>query len=534
MANKRRQTIEAYAPVLGIKTDMPPELLDVRAQPTGQNFKCYYGINQKEYGTTLFATGVAAVVSGVPTMIFAATFPGAVSVLQVMTPSNVFIYTGGADSFVNDGQSFSGTYNDYWTATLFADRLFYTNGVDPIQMKSSYSATGTNLPSAVSPTTFNAWCLQGLNGFLNLYHTFENGTEYYKRVRWSAQAPLTYAAGTADFSSGVAGAQDIDDGEGALQTALPLAGGMALYFENSIHFQNFVGGDAVFNFQKMIPGIGIPGRRCAFGYQEVNYLLTYHNIYRYFGGYYLDPIGDPINKAIFGELNQQYINTSFIDFDKRDGELLINIPTGTATSPNVCWVYRVADKTWARKLREHSSAGVFQLQSGLTIGELLGNIGVQNFRFGEAANQVSAAIKLFGDPSGRIVQHDIAAFSLSQTGTATAQAYIYESPDLTGNKAVDPQDGSVGEFVMTTQRWQRISLEMHGNGSAHVWTSTDRGQSFQELDQSPVALITTGTQHFLDIDCNSPFIRVRVTNSGLDEFVGVRYLKLDFVPGQPV
>lgn len=529
---KRRKTVEIYAPTIGIKADAPSEMLDPRAVSSGQNFKCFFGLNQKEYGTTIWATGTTPTVSGAPTMIFSATFP-TISVLEVITPTNVYQYVAGSDSYTNDGQTFTSTYTDFWSGLMYNNTFIYGNGVGNLQYKTAYNSTGTNMPSAVTPTTFNAWGLLAINGFLNLYHTFENQTEYYKRVRWSAQGPLVYSAGTTDFASGVAGAQDIDDGEGNLMAAVPLAGGAALYFENSIHYQSFVGGDAVWNFQKMIPGVGVPGRRCAFGYQEVNYLLTLNNIYRYYGGYYLDPIGEPIKKYLFSEFNQAAANTAWLDFDKHEAELLVYIPTGTATQPDVCWVYRVADQAWSRKSRKHSSSGYFSKQSGLTIGQLVGPIGGQNFTFGEAAVKISASVKLYGDPSGRVVAHDTTVYSLSQTGTNIAQTYTYDTPDITGNRKVDPMDNSQDEFVITYQRWQRANIAMKGNGTANVSYSTDHGNTYATFAQSPVTLVAQGTNYLLDMDISNPYIRLRIENTGLNDFLAVSYVKLDFIPGPP-
>lgn len=527
---KRRQTLEIYSPVLGLMSNMMPELLDPRAAASGQNFKTYFGVNQKEYGTSLWATTTGAVFSSAPTMIYAATFP-AFSVLEVATPTNIYQYDAGSDSYINDGQTYTGTYNDYWSGLMFADKFIFTNGKDPMQIKQAYNSTATNLASAVSPTTFNAWCLGALNGFLNLYHVFENQVEFYKRVRWSAQAPLTYSAGTTDFSSGVAGAQDIDDGEGNLMQAVPLAGGMVLYFENSIHYQSFVGGDQVWQFQKMVPGVGIPSRRGAVGYQEVNFFMTNNNIYRYYGGLYLDPIGDEIKQSFFAELNQNAINTVWLDYDKKEAELLINIPTGTSMTPNVTWVYRVIDKAWLRRIRAYSSGANYGKQTGLTFGQVTTPFGAQNYTYGDCSVQIGANTKLYGDINGRVVKNDITVYSQSVNGTQVAQTYIYDTPDLTGNQAVDPADGSKAEFVTTNQRWQRISAELYGSGLMNILCSTDHGNTFTELSQSPITLSPTATTYMLDMDVSNPFIRIRFQNTGLNDFVAVRYAKLDFLPG---
>lgn len=515
---------------MGIKSDAPTDLLDPRSQPTGTNFKCYYGVNQKEFGTSLYATNTAAVLPGVPTFIYEANFPNS-AILQVHGPTFVYGYSSGGDSYFNDGQTFTGTYNDAWSGVMHNDAYVYVNGLSPLQYKATFSATGTNVPSAVSPTTFSAWSLLSLRDHLLLYHVFENGGEYFKRVRWSKKGALTYTAGTTDFASGVAGGLDIQDCEGEIKGAIPLSGGAAVYADNSIHYQYWVGGDEVWRFQKTVSGIGTVGRRTFVSYAGVNYFLANDNIYSYAGGDTPTPIGNPIKQAFFGEVNQEAIKTAFLDFDPIENELLVSVAIGTATQPNMCWVYRVKDDAWARKARNHSASAVFSRRSGLTIGELIGNIGAQNFTFGDALLRAEAGVKIFGDPSGRITKHDPTRWSLSQTGTNVAQPYTYETPDITGNKAQDPYDGDSVQFISDFQRWQRLSISIKGTGTSDITYSTDYGQTFIPFAASPVTLSPSGTTHLLDMDVSNPTIRLRATNTGLNEFIAVRYAKLDFIPG---
>lgn len=536
---KRHRSIEIYAPTIGIKSDAPTNLLDPRAQVAGQNFKCYYGVNQKEYGTSLYATGTGSVLPQPPNFIYDAKFPDS-DILQVATPTNIYAYTGALDAFVSDGQIFTGTFTDFWSGVMHNDNFIYTNGVNPIQVKTTFSATGTNMASAVSPNTYKAWSLASLKDHLCLYHTFVGPTEKFKRVQWTIKGPLTLSAGTTDFDSGTAGAIDLQDANGEIKCGVPLGAGVAVYAEHSIHLQTWVGGDQIFQFDKVSPNIGTPGRRTVFSYSDVNYFLSDANVFSFDGGS-LNPIGDPIKKALFSEVNQANISSAFLDYDYNENELLINVPTGTSTTPDVCWVYRIGDDSWARKLRAHTCAGLFSRRSGLTIGELVGNIGAQNWTFGEALVRVDSQVRLMGDPSGRVVKHDITRYSVSVSGTNQAQVYTIDTPDIVGNtirgdngysvRPVDPYTGDVVEYTTTYQRWQRLTLEAYGTGTAIVSYSTDRGNTFTPFSSSPLTLVVNGTSHWMDMDVSSPFIRIRISNTGQNEFVGVRFMKLDFLPG---
>lgn len=528
---KRRQIVEILAPTLGIKADAPTDILDPRSQPTGQNFKNYFGINQKEYGTSLYATGVTAVLNTPINHLYEAQFPNA-AVLQIFTPVSVYKYTSSGDTYAVDGQTFTGTFSDYWSSVVHNDALLYSNGIDPIQVKPSVGATGTNLQSAVSPTTYKAWGLVSFREHLNLYHTIENGTEYYKRVRWTKKGVLSYSAGTTDFESGTAGAIDVQDCEGEIKLAAPLADGtLAVYSERSIHIQYFVGGDEIYRFEKAVSGVGTPSRRGVVSYEGVNFVFSHDNVYIYYGGSDVKPIGDPIRKYMFSELNGSAIGNVYVEYDPTEREALFHIPTGSNEFPDTTWVYRIQDDAWARLKRNYTAYGRTTRKTGLTWGELTGNWGAQNYNWGFAQIRVDAALRVYGDRSGRVVKVDKTVYSLSESGTTSAQTYIYETPDITSATIVDPNNKTRVDFTSVDKRWSQYIVQMTGNGTAAVFYSIDKGATFQEFPDSPVTLNPANTTYALDLEERGEQIRMRIVNTGLNEFVGVGYQKIEFLPG---
>ena len=541
---KRHRSIELYAPTKGLKVDLPSTLVETSYVVNGQNFKNYYGVNQKEYGTTLYATGTGSVFTAAPNAIFNCYFPDA-NVLQIMTPKGVYTYTASGDTFVSDGNTFTNTYTDFWSGIIYNGAFIYVNGVAPVQYKSTYNVTGTNMPSLVSPTTYSAFSVQALNDHLCLYHVFANGVEYYKRVMWSIKGGLTYSAGTTDFASGTAGAQDVQDCEGEIKCAVPLGMNTMVYSERSIHLQTYVGGTDVYNFYKMVSGIGTPSRRGVLGYGDINYLFSHDNIYAYYGGSDLRPIGDAVKKMLYSEFNSAAASVVYMDYDALEKELIVAIPTGTSTMPDTNYVYRINDDAWSRKKRNHTCAGTFTRQTGLTIGQLQGPIGAQNWTFGDQKVTINSLTRLFGEPSGRIVKQDSTVYTLSQTGSNVAQSYSVDSKDFVGDNlgmawgsrespntgANDPKTGDISEFTTTFKRWQRLTLDMKGYGSASINYSTDQGVSYAAFGASPVTLSSTGTRHLLDFDLKSQYIRFQIVNTGTNDFLGWTYAKLDFVPG---
>lgn len=534
---KRHRSVEFYAPTAGIRTDLPSTLVDPRNITTGENFKNYYGVNQKEYGTSLYATGTGSVFTSTPNAIFNCAFPDA-NVLQIMTPAGVYTYTASGDTYVSDGRTFTGTYTDFWSGLVYNGDFIYANGKDPVQVKTSYNVTGTNMASLVSPTTYTAYAVAALNDHLCLYHVFANGDEFYKRVMWSIKGALTLVAGTTDFASGLAGAQDIQDCEGEIQTAAQLGMNMIVYAERSIHLQTYVGGQDVYNFYKMVSGVGTPSRRGVLSYGDINYIFSQDNIYAYYGGYDVRPIGDEVRRTLYAEYNSAAANTVFLEYDPAESELIVAVPTGTSTMPNTNYVYRVQTKSWSRKLRNHTCAGNYTRQTGLTIGQLIGPIGAQNYTFGEQKVSVDSIQRLYGDPGGQIVKADPTTYTLSQTGTNVIQTYSVDSMDFVGDMkqspntgANDQETGDITEFTTTYKRWQRLTLDMKGYGTASINYSTDQGNTYATFGGSPITLSSTGKRHLLDFDLKSQYVRFQIVNTGTYDYLGWTYAKLDYVPG---
>lgn len=521
----RAQLIEIYAPTLGRKHDAPTTIIDHRAMPDGTNGKMYYGANQKEYGTTLFSTGaLSAPISG----IFDAKFPGG-SILQVFTHTGVYRHSSTADAFVADGQTFLGTFTDFWNGLVHNNVFVYTNGSDPIQYKPSYGATGTVMNSAITVDTYKSWALGSIRDHLVLYHTVENGTEYHKRVRWTKSGVLTFV-GTADFGTGTAGAIDLQDIEGEIKTAVPLGITYAIYGDRSVHIQNWVGGEEIYQFTKTLSNIGTPSRRGVVSVGDVNYFIGQDSFYAYYGGDDLRDIAESVRDHIFSEINRPQMQYSFVEYDEVDNEVIFHIPTGGSTQPNVAWVYRLENKSWSKQMRDYTASGRTTRFSGTTWGDMSGNWGSPTSKWGDYYLNEGATISLYGDQSGRVVKKDKTVNTLSYSGTTTNQAYTYVTPDLIGFQVEDPYDKSKIQYTMDNHRWLGVSVEATGTGSLLVEYSTNKGSTYVAYPQSPLTVTPSGTTHTLQVDYTAPYTRLRFSHTGSGS-IGITYVALDFVPG---
>lgn len=532
---KRDVAIEILSPTEGIHKELGESFITLRSTPNCLDANAYYGMVQKDYGTTLFATGTGAVLGAPINLLYEADFVAA-KVVEVFTHTGMYKYTSSADTFVLDvaTANYSGTFTDFWSACVHNEALIYGNGVDLLQYKASYNSTGTVL-AGVATGSYKANVVVSFANHLNVYNTTENGANSPKRVRWTKAGALGYT-GT-DWTGGTAGFVDLQDMEGKLMTAEKIGNaGVVIYGENSIHMQEWVGGTDVFRFTKMITNLGTPSRRGVVANDTTHYFLGRDNIYMYNGGRDISPIGDAIKAQYVADISQSNIEYAFIDYIKDDDEIRVHIPTGTNTQPDTCYVCKVKDNyAWYKEARPYTAKGkVTNAPSGVTIGELLGNIGAQNWKFGDYQVGPGAKLNLLADATGRVVKMDKTVYSISSSGTQVAQTFVFDTKDISSINDVDPlvrNRYNLSTYMDNQTRWFQIKVEAKGDGSMYVDYSTDAGSTWSSCNPAYTALTPDWVMYSFELDTTSERFMIRIRNSGLNEVVHMRYMKVQFMLG---
>jgi hypothetical protein len=534
---KRDVAIEIIQPTKGINRYRTESMIEKDFTPKCEACNAFYGIVQKDYGTTIFATGTGAGLGAPANLLFKADFSAA-TLLQAFTHTGMYKYTSGLDSFVADSPSYSGTYTDFWSAAMHNDVMIYDNGINLLQAKTSYSSTGTVM-GGVSVSSYKAWGVVSFADHLNIYHTVESGNECPKRIRWTKAGTLSYA--TSDWTTGTAGFVDLQDMDGDLQQAEKIGNaGVAIYGEGSIHMQEWVGGTDVYRFTKMITNKGVSSRRSVVSNDTIHYVFSNDfNVYEYAGGRSLRSIGDAVKPDILNTINQNALQYAWTQYVSEDDELRIHIPTGTSTHTDTVYICKVNDEyAWFRSTQHYNCAGELPSRpSGVTIGELVGNIGAQNWRFGDYYLRGGSRVRVMGDMSGRVVKMDKTVYSISESGSSLPQTFSFDTKDLSSISDIDPlvrDKYNLSSYMDNQTRWVTVKAELKGQGSAYLQYSTDGGNTFTNFDESPITLDANWKMHTLDLDRCSEKMLVRLSNSSTNEVVHMRYMKIQFIPGGDV
>jgi len=187
-------------------------------------------------------------------------------------------------------------------------------------------------------------------------------------------------------------------------------------------------------------------------------------IYGYKGGTEIDILDDNIKKTLYANLSSEYAGRSFMMYVEEDDEFQLWIPT-LNDDPDEVWCYNVVREVWYIKDRRMLGYGFYKRDSALTIGDLIGTIGEQNWRFGDALTKAYAPMTLIGDNGGKVYILD----KNTLDNGATAITNEFQTPDF----VLPDTPEYMNKFMRVTQ----LLFEAKGN-SVTTSYSVDGGQTW--------------------------------------------------------
>lgn len=337
----------------------------------------------------------------------------------------------------------------------------FTNGVDNVKR---YNGTDcTDVPNL--PSSGNTQCrLVGVfNNHLVLAHTTEGGTRYPQRVRRANTGDPT------DWTTGVAGYNDLYDNEDWLIAIQYLGPYMILYRERSIVRTEYVGStDLLFNFETVIVGEGALSQDSVIDLGDYHIFIGNANVYEYRGGFDFEPVGDKIYYDIFGvngELNPTYKQRVFGLYVEELDEVWFFYPASGDTKPTKLLRYSQENQSWVKREFNHdiTGFGLYQSTADKTWNDLVGTWLQQTWTWDSRAVTANSPIT-----------HLCSSDNL--------QVYEYEYFAITDNGIVIPYEFETKDFgnprIMT--RFDLFEFRMLGVNTL-IEYSLDEGVTFLTL-----------------------------------------------------
>jgi len=429
--------------------------------------------------------------------------------LMAHTLSNTYYYNPTGKHFVDiTDVPYTGTDTNFYSSEIMNDLYIYNNGVDKIKKWNMSASLVSDLGGATDFRVKSRILKYGER--LNLYYTVETGYNYPQRVRWSKLGdPEDWTAAGAGWADllGVMGSDFI-------QAAEKLGDYIIIYGERSIVLQEYKGDyNTPFGFSTRLSGVGLAAPRAIVNLGEEHIFLGWEDVYSYTGGRDVTSVGSSIRNELIASINPAYTDKCFMVYVEERDQIFLYIPTGTATSPNVYYVYDVVDKTWSKGIRSATSFGYYETKSSISWDEMTGS---WQSHLGEIWNNrirlANSPITLIGDNTGHIFQDDGSVYNVD----IDAIDSWWDSKDF----AI--QEG----YRRDTVNWMELNFEARGN-VVDVYYSTDLGDSYTYLDSK--TLTTDWVKYNVDFEVNAPQIRFRFRNTALSSEFRIREVEIGYL-----
>lgn len=389
----------------------------------------------------------------------------------------------------------TGTEDNRFSFDTYLDKHYYTNGVDPIQVK-DHSGFYDDWAEAVA-AGYKCKVLASFKNHLNMGSMIEGGVEYPQRFRWTDSAAVTFG--------GTAGSTETE-GEDEIMQLRKLGTKLVIYKSDSVVNVTHIGGNTVYRFDSTIRRTGVLAMDLALEVGELHIFVASDNIFYYGGGSDPVPIGAAIRDEFYRLLSDTSIARAFSYYSPENQEAYFFIPSDSATAANYCWIYNTVLNTWTRRIKTGMSAiGAYNTVSALTFGDAVGSFSAQTVTFGDRSFSSTAPIILYGTTAGLVGQFD----ETSVDDLTAAVDKIFDTPDFSAAKLPIQGDQAV-RYTDNIKRWLRFAFEAKGS-TVDILYSRDEGGSFNSI--KTVTLTGSFKRYFVSIDIPADRLRFRFRNN---------------------
>jgi len=372
----------------------------------------------------------------------------------------------------------TGVNTDQVSVTVLAafDYFIFTNGQDNVMYYDGLIVQ--DVPNMPSSGDCKCKVVAIFNFMLLLIHTIEGGTAYPQRIRNSDVADIS------EWVNGIAGYIDLFDSEDFLTAALLLGPYMMLYKERTVIRMEYIGDTVtprIFNFDVVVTGEGARSVDSVIDIGTEHILIGNANVYRYRGGFDIEPVADKVWSKLFGnsaELNPNLGGVvSIIYIEELDEAWFFYADSeATAFSNNIARL-KLSSNAWSfRSLPiEISGYGFFSTNDTLKWSELVGSWLAQTFKWGGSQTQAGSptTILLSNTTVNQAYEYDY----VNDTDNDIAIAWLFETKEL-----YNPDEKFRTNFMDLRGKGGTVLIEYSLDGGINwdTWVDTILGASYEE------------------------------------------------------
>jgi len=259
------------------------------------------------------------------------------------------LYALNADISHTDSTRTSGAYatadEEFWEFVKFGDDVYASNFSDYVQR---ISMGGTNFSDVTAAP--QARHIGIINNFLVAGNINESGIITPNKVRWSAiNNPDNWTPTTANQSGEQVLYSTAENGGGWIQKVVGGEEGLIMQ-EYSIWRMQYVGGDLIFQFNELAPGIGTPSRNSVIELGQQIFFLGQDGFYKIVNATTVEPIGESkVDRWFFDNVRDGALDRVIgaADNSRRIVAWLYPDSSATSDTPNKIIFYNWAIGRWS-------------------------------------------------------------------------------------------------------------------------------------------------------------------------------------------
>jgi hypothetical protein len=289
-----------------------------------------------------------------------------------LTPTKAFAVTNNSGVSVHTDITHltprTGVTNQ-WTSTLLSGVPIVNAGdtTPPMAWNLSLGSKFVDLANWQSGVSCKS--LRAFKNFLIALNVTKSGVSYPYMVKWSHPADpggLPSSWNEADPTK-QAGEADIAEGYDPIVDGMQLRDSFIIYKEQSVWRMDFVGGNYIFKFTKVLGKSGAMNRNCIADIDGYHVVLTNNDIIIHDGNQ-ADSVLDKVTRRwLFQNIDVNNVGKCFVFANPFFNEVYICYPSIGSSSCNKAIVYNYKDKTVsARDLPNLNHAAFGSVDSGLT------------------------------------------------------------------------------------------------------------------------------------------------------------------------
>jgi len=404
--SERLQQYAVVAPEKGIMRNLPSYLLNDNAVEDSENIRYFQGKAEKVFGYEKFSANTVEGVEKIRHIKDYFMFDGS-DLLVIATDTKLKYWNPTTSLFVDIGSYATGSdYNP--SSTIYNNKLYITNRNDWV--KRYDGTTLDNVPALDDSVaddieggyaSCKAKLIRGFQNFLMLGNTLEDGYDTSQRLRWSRYGNPTLWKNESS-GAGQAGYMDFLEDYDPIMAMELLGNALAVYKKKSIYLVSYVGPPAIFNKVRVVNDIGAISGNVVVPYKSGHYFCGLDNFY-FFDGTNVTPIGDPIKKQFFGEINIAKKELIFGYLLKEFSEIWWVYPKLESDYPNYAMVFNFDTGAWShRKMPNCMAMGSYWQTASQTWDDTVKPWGSMDMYWDENYLLYGAPKNLIGQTDGYI------------------------------------------------------------------------------------------------------------------------------------